>query len=216
VGGNGQGITIEQLALEHYAQLGYQGTWSENEYWWAIMALLFWDVIFAQLPGVYTPEFGAFPSRLQDMPRDFFTDDFYPRRERLIEKRIVDLTRSKLFGLRKPNIEAELRNAFRRHKGQPCRPIDWNRIHSIDDLLAAPRVLTDEQLMRIMQRLLVDFDHNRSGLPDLFLYRNQEPLFCEVKSEKERVASHQIGWLHYLKDEVNVPVEICRVIQQNG
>jgi Fanconi-associated nuclease 1 len=216
VGGNGQGITIEQLTLEHYAQLGYQGTWSENEYWWALMGLLFWDVIFAPLPGVYTPEFGGFPSRLQDMPSDFFTDDFYPRRERLIEKRIADLTQSKLFGLRKPNIEAELRNAFRRHNGQPCRPIDWNRIHSVNELLVAPRVLTDQQLIRIMQRLLVNFAHNRSGLPDLFLYRKHQPLFCEVKSEEERVASHQIDWLHYLRDEVGVPVEICRVVQQDG
>jgi hypothetical protein len=134
----------------------------------------------------------------------------------LIEKRIADLTQSKLFGLRKPNIEAELRNAFRRHNGQPCRPIDWNRIHSVNELLVAPRVLTDQQLIWIMQRLLVNFAHNRSGLPDLFLYRKHQPLFCEVKSEEERVASHQIDWLHYLRDEVGVPVEICRVVQQDG
>ena len=49
-----QVITIEELALEHYSLLGCNGLWSENGYWWAIMTLLFWDVIFTKIPGVYT------------------------------------------------------------------------------------------------------------------------------------------------------------------
>ena len=211
-GRRGRTLTIEQFALEHYNELGYKGNWTENEYWWAIMALLFWDVIFARLPGVFTPEFGGFPSAMQDMPFDFFSPDFYPRRKKLIEKRIAELTQSKLFGLRKGNIEAELKSAFRRHRGKPCRPIDWARLTQIDSLIMATRVLTDQQLIQIMRRLLVNFSDNRSGLPDLFLARNGKPLFSEVKSERERVANHQTDWMLYLRDKVGVAVEICRVI----
>jgi len=212
IGSEGQTLTIEQLALEHYSQLGYKATWTENEYWWAIMALLFWDVIFARLPGVFTPKFGELPSAMQDMPLDFFSPDFSPRRKKLIEKRVAELTQSKLFGLRKANIEAELKSAFRRHRGKPCRPIDWTRLAKVDSLLMATRVLTDQQLIQIIRRLLVNFSDNRSGLPDLFLARDGKPLFSEVKSERERVASHQIDWMLYLKNNVGVAVEICRVI----
>ena len=45
--------------------------WSEDSYWSFIMALSFWDIIFARLPGVYSNMLGDFPGRLQDMPHDF-------------------------------------------------------------------------------------------------------------------------------------------------
>jgi hypothetical protein len=175
------------------------------------MALLFWDVIFARLPGVFSPGLGGFPSAMQDMPCDFFTTDFYPRRKKLIERRIAELTRSRMFGLTKANVEAELRSAFRRHEGEPCRPIDWVLLPNVESLIIATRVLTDRQLTEIMRRLLENFVDNRRGLPDLFLARNEEPLFVEVKSEKEQAQQHQIDWLSYLKDSVGVAVEICRV-----
>jgi hypothetical protein len=207
-------LTIEEFALEHYRGLGYAGEWTENDYWWAIMALLFWDVIFARLPGVFSPSLGGFPSAVQDMPRDFFSNDFYASREKLIEKRIGQLTRPRVFGLTKRSVEAELKSAFRRHKGEPCRPIDWARFANADSLSVATRVLTDQQIMEIMYRLLQNFRDNRSGLPDLFLARNGEALFAEVKSEREQVRQHQIDWMLYLRNKVEVDVEICRVIAQ--
>jgi hypothetical protein len=210
-GETGQQVTIEQLALEHYRRLGYAGGWTENDYWWAIMALLFWDVIFARLPGVFTPQFGAFPGPMQDMPQDFFTPEFFERRKALIEKRIAELTETRLFGLKRPSLEAELTAAYGRHRGQPCRAIDWARFPKVDDLLLAPKVMRGEQLVKLMRRLLVDFGQNRSGLPDLFLAKGSQALLVEVKSERERIADHQWVWLHWLRDEVGVPVEICRV-----
>jgi Tfp pilus assembly protein PilF len=207
-------LTIEELALEHYRVLGWTGEWTENEYWWAIMALLFWDVIFARVPGVFSPSLGGFPSAMQDMPRDLFTTDFYPRREKLIEKRIVELTRPRMFGLTKTNIEAELRSAFSRHKGEPCRPIDWARLPDVDTLITATRVLTDQQLTKILRHLLENFSDNRRGLPDLFLAQHEKALFVEVKSEREQVRQHQIDWMLYLRNKVGVDVEICRVISE--
>ena len=211
-GDRNQAITIEQLALERYRRQGYVGAWTENDYWSAIMSLLFWPVIFAKLPGVFTPGFGDFPSRMQDMPLDFFTTEFYPRRKALIEKRIAELTRPQMLGLRKPDIEAELRSAFGRYKATPCRPMDWTKYAVVDDLLAAPRILTGDQLMKIMRRLLENFGEHRSGLPDLFMAQEGRPLFAEVKSEREHVADHQFAWMNYLRTEVGAPVEICRVV----
>lgn len=212
-GPNNKEITIEQFSLNNYLSRGYRGDWTENDYWWEIMALLFWDVIFAKLPGVYTPQFGEFPSKMQDMPRDFFYPQFYQRRKVMIENRIKDMYSPKLFGLVKKSPESELRSAFQLYYGRPCRPIEnWQR-YSIDSLAIATQVLNENQLMSIMLRLLENFTDNRKGLPDLFLIsQNGEPLFAEVKGEKEKIADHQIAWHHFLKDQVHIPVEICRVI----
>lgn len=212
----GSPLSIEQYVLEHYRSVGYTGIWSENEYWWAIMALLFWDVIFARLPGVYTPEFGAFPSQMQDMPRDFFSKEFFARRKKLIEKRISELTKSRFFGLQQPDIEMELKLAFRKYKGKPCRPINWDKYSTVDSFLIAVKALSSDQLLDVLYRLLKNFNQNRSGLPDLFIAQNDSPIFVEVKSEKEKIADNQINWMKFLKDEVKVEVEICRVVNVKG
>ncbi|RKP26820.1 hypothetical protein SYNPS1DRAFT_21491 [Syncephalis pseudoplumigaleata] len=62
--------TVEELALEHYASLGYQGVHSETSLLTTLFALLFWDVLFAEHEGVFeTPE--------QSAPLDLATDAFY-------------------------------------------------------------------------------------------------------------------------------------------
>lgn len=214
-GSHGQEYTIEQVALEHYRSKGYQGAWTENTYWWEIMALLFWDVIFAKIPGTFTPQFGEFPSKMQDMPQDFFKPEFYTRRKGLIEKRIQSFTSSKLFGLVKTSLEDELRTAYKRNYKKPCRPIeDWG-LYSLDILLFSLKILTPDQILLIMRRLLENFNENRRGLPDLFLANSSgKPKFVEVKAEKEKIAEHQNSWLMFIKNRVGIPVEICRVISQ--
>jgi hypothetical protein len=63
-----------------------------------------------------------------------------------------------------------------------------------------------------MHRLLENFSENRSGLPDLFLVHSGTPLFSEIKAEREKVAEHQVQWMQYLKGQVGIAVEICRVV----
>jgi tetratricopeptide (TPR) repeat protein len=207
----GHTITIEQLALEHYTLSGCNGIWSENGYWWAIMTLLFWDVIFAKLPNVYTPQLGAFPGPHQDIPLDLFTPEFYIRRKYLIEKRIHELTQPRLFGLSKLNIAEEIRTSHKHHFGEPCRLLDWEKYQNVESLLLAITSLSSEQIFRIMTRMIENFNENRKGFPDLFLVWNGKPQFTEVKGENEKVAPHQYNWMHFLRTKVGVHVEICRV-----
>jgi len=209
LGKSGKSLSIETFALEYYQGLSFLGYWAENEYWWAIMALLFWDVIFAKLPGAFSPE--SFQLN-QDIPTDFFSKNFYPKRERLIEKRISELTQPRFLGLKQPNIELELTSAFKSHYWKPCRPMNWRKYSKVDELLLATKSLSGTQLMKIMNRLLINHNENRRGLPDLFMSQNGMAFFVEVKSEKEKVADYQYEWLKYLQKEVMVSVEICRVI----
>ncbi len=212
-GQDGWAITIEQIALESYSHQDYKGKWTENQYWWGIMSMLFWDVIYARLHGVFSNEW-PFPSRMQDIPHDFFSKDFYTRRKDLIDRRIKQLTEPSLFGFRKPNIEAELRRSFQRYHNLLGRPAAWTKNFDENDFAAAAKALTEEQLLTILHRLLEDFGRNRTGLPDLFLVRSGVPLFVEVKSEPERLKSDQITWLQFLQNELRIQVEICRVIEK--
>jgi hypothetical protein len=198
--------------LEFYGQLGYVGKWTENFYWWGIMSLLFWDVIYARLPGVFSSS-ASFPSRMQDIPHDFFSSNFYGKRRDLIAERMAQLTEPGMFGHGKSNIESELRDAFRRYHDLPYRPALWTEKFTEDDIATVARALTEKQLMTIMLRLLEDFGHNRTGMPDLFVVRSDTPLLVEVKSARERLKKDQVAWLTYLQHEIGLSVEICRVAQ---
>lgn len=211
---SGQDVTIEQLALEHYQADGYEGLWSENEYWWQIMTLLYWDAVYAKLPDVYEPAMGSFPGRMQDIPRDMFTEQFFRRRQKMIEARHKSLGKSGFFGLKSPSPEHELRTAWRKHKGEPCRFFDQWQKFTIDELVFAARSLERSELIAIMNRLLRDFNSNRRGLPDLFLARDGRPLFVEVKGKGEKVSQAQLEWQKYLAEKVRVLVEVCRVVEK--
>ena len=147
------------------------------------------------------------------MPYDLFTPEFYTKRKNMIEKRLQEFNSTKLFGLRKITFENELRSAYHRYFGKPCRPIEnWQR-YSVDELTLATKFLEKDQLSFIMKRLLENFNDNRRGIPDLFLIDPLgRPLFIEVKAEKEKVAEHQLSWQQFLKNQIKVDVSICRVI----
>ena len=212
LGKDGAELTIEQTVLEQFRGEGYRGLWSENNAWWEIMSLLFWDVIFARLPGVYYPQLGDFPGPHQDMPNDFFKPEFYARRKDLIEKRIRQLTQPNLLGFGKKDIKVELLNSYKNHKGIRCRPIeDWNKVQINEEVWMVSAV-SEQQLIGIMTRLLENFNDNRKGLPDLFLVDPAgKPILIEVKGEKEKLADHQWSWARYLRDTLLLDVAIFRV-----
>ena len=202
---NGEEGIIEELVLEHFTKKGYSGLISENDYWWMIMGLLFWDIIFYPVPGMFF-ENKDFPK--QDMPLDFFDIDFYIRREDIIEKLISgirEVDKSEMSEL----IEVMETN-YRKYKYQPCRAIyDWDKF-SLSDLKLSLNALSPNQLMDIMERLLFNFNDLRMGLPDLFFVKDNKPLFVECKGKNEVVSEYQKSWHKYLVKKACIPVEICR------
>jgi hypothetical protein len=209
----GEEVLIEELALGYYREQNYAGLWSENEYWWQLMTLLYWDIVYARLPNVFEPRFGEFPSRLQDIPRDIFSAEFYSRRKGLIAARNDALWRPGVLGLGSTSPEQELRKAWGRHKGKPCRFFEKWQKFTVEDLALAAKVLAHDQLVAIMTRLLGNFGENRRGLPDLFLVKDDAPLFAEVKAQREKVSPAQEAWHKYLVEAAGIEVEICRVVE---
>lgn len=216
---DGSELFAEEAAMHYYKQNGYNAIWSENSYWWFLLGLLFWDVIFARVTGAvkvirrgfeenvrtYYTEFDELFERtisINGMPDDFFTEDFYRNRKEMIENRFKELSNL--------NLESVLRKSYHKHYGQNFRMIeDWDRF-SVEELCVAPRILSCEVVLKILERILQDISENRSGLPDLLIYNDTDLFMTEVKSEKDRLSEGQEYWIDFLKS-VGVKVELCLI-----
>jgi hypothetical protein len=199
---------VEELAQKIYEKEGYFSLWSENDYWLTLFTLLFWDVIFAKLKGIWTPELGEFPNQYQDMPQDFFSNKFYEKRKNLFDNKIKELSHS--------DIKQRLQSSYRENYQKPCRSIEnWDKF-TIEELSIAIEKIEINKLLKILERLAKDFNGNRAGLPDLFIYSENEYFFAEVKGEKDKISKKQHLWHSFLSKELGFKVEIFMVNKKAG
>jgi len=190
----------EELAIKEYENEGYKAIWTENHFWWTILTLLFWDVIFAKIEGVWHPQFGDFPNEYQDMPNDLFTTEFYLRRQDLVKNRTRELSAS--------DVVEKVRESYKQNYGRNCRLVEnWDKF-SFEQLTEPIRYVGSYDLLEILQRLLLNFNDNRAGLPDLTVYSEDGLYFVEVKTEKDRISEKQREWHSFLSDELNLKVEL--------
>lgn len=213
-------VFAEQLAQQYYYSQGYNSTWSENDFWWEVMALLFWDIVFARTEGAvaarldgeeYYPQPGSeefeklFSTFIQmnGMPHDFFTIEFYQRRRSIIDNRFRELENS--------NLIEKLSASYHHHRGQNCRPIEnWEK-YSLDNLTGPLGFIPNTVMLGICRRLLSDFGYNRAGLPDLIVYSKDDFLFAEGKSKNDKLSQKQREWHDYLSNELSQKVEILLI-----
>lgn len=185
---------VEEVALHAFVLDGWRGVWSEAYLWSTLMAVLFWDVIFAPGPaaealGARHPVGNPFPSR--DMPNDLHGPDFYPRRESLIANRMNEL--------RKLDLSDAVANGFRQHYRQPCRPIwNWDQI-PVEILREVAVAAPIDGLLAVLDRLLRHYGEHRRGVPDLFLWNDRGTAFAEVKGPHDRLSEVQVAWLAFLR-----------------
>ncbi|KAF9972762.1 hypothetical protein BGZ73_004040 [Actinomortierella ambigua] len=86
---DGSAVSVEELALNFYETLGYRGFHSENAILLTLFGLLFWDILF-------TPMEGVFETAYQTAPLDLNTDAFYVTRQGMIEERVQLIAQSTL------------------------------------------------------------------------------------------------------------------------
>lgn len=198
---------IEEIVLARFRERGLGGLWSENDLWWTIWSLLFWDIIFARIDGVWYPQFGDFPSAHQDMPNDLFKSEFYSRREPMIERRLKHLCSG-------VDLAEELEQSYAANHGRRCRPIeDWNKF-PLDVLCKVVSKVPPSISCDILRRLMTSFNEHRSGLPDLLLWNSKRILFAEVKSQKERLSQRQHAWIEYLQ-QIGTRAVVVRVLNES-
>ncbi|XP_045471423.1 fanconi-associated nuclease 1-like isoform X2 [Harmonia axyridis] len=132
---------------------------------------------------------GAFISDLQCAPLDFYSSTFYSNRKDVIDKRLKEIESE--WELEK--LENTLREI-------------WNNLCQEKSIANSKAIL---------ERLVINYKAFHSGLPDLFLWKEDEEgqkvcKFVEVKGENDRLRPNQVLWIDYLL-EAGVPVEVCHV-----
>jgi len=213
-------VYAEQLAQQYYGEQGFDSRWSENNFWWIIMALVFWDIIFAKVEGAVCcqingeehylrPDEASFDKLynsfipLNGMPSDFFSIEFYQRRRSIIENKFKELENSDLI--------EKLKVSYSSHKGQNCRLIEkWDR-YTLDELINIVQFIPKEVPLGIFKRMIQDFRSLRSGLPDLIVYKQEDFFFSEVKSKKDKLSKNQEEWNDYLSSDLNQRVDIVYI-----
>ena len=160
--------SVEELALEHYASLGYSGLHCENAFFLALFALLLWDEVWdGEVDGVWVCHY-------QSAPLDMDDDDWYDRRKAKVERRLLHLRTH-------PDLGEEVARQWWTHHGERCRGMQW-RAWTVEQLQGMVRCMSSEAVASILGVMARDYHHWSGGLPDLFLYRAGE------EEERRKVA----------------------------
>ncbi|KAI9466069.1 VRR-NUC domain-containing protein [Lactarius psammicola] len=197
----GQGdevVNVETYALQHYERLGYRGYHCEGRIITTLFGLLFWDIIFAPIPG-------AFETPYQTSPLDIFEDTFYLSREELIEARLDEI------GEGKARIIIEGVDNEHRERGTWCLGVRWD-LFPRQDLLEIAECFSGEALACLCRVLCEDYAQRGSGVPDLFLWNFSEKhcKFVEVKGPGDKLQENQKLWIDVMQ-RAEVTVEVCYV-----
>ncbi|KAF9817812.1 hypothetical protein IEO21_03154 [Rhodonia placenta] len=196
-------VNVETLALQHYEEQGYKGFHCEGRIVSTLFGLLFWDVIFASVPG-------AFETPYQAAPLDIAEDTFYHSRKEVADRLLVKL--------REGAAEEILERVHNEHaeKKTWCVGVRWEMFEK-QDLLDIVKCLGGPALEVICRLLCEDYAGRVGGVPDLIIWNAEakECKFIEVKGPGDKLQENQKVWIDVLL-QAGIPVEVCHVFEEEG
>ncbi|KAJ3987415.1 hypothetical protein F5890DRAFT_1498213 [Lentinula detonsa] len=196
---------VETRALQYYAEEKYgqyKGFHSETCILTTIFALLFWDIIFADIPG-------AFETAYQIAPLDLVEDSFYYARKEIIESRLKELKDGKALDI------LEKHERLYRESKTWCVGVRWD-VCGKDELAEIVECMGRNALVVICELFCQDYPARASGVPDLILWKYEERKckFVEVKGPGDRARENQTLWFDTLLG-AGLDVDLCRVLEYN-
>lgn len=173
-------LGVEQAALCALTEEGGEGIHGENLPWCALFGLVFWEAIFAAVPG-------AFHHAYQLGPNDGHSPSFLTARQELCDKTLSEFETGAL------ELKT-LRERWHAKQGISNRWIAWPALtwNSMEALLTR---CSRRSLARVLARMLRHPGRFDSGFPDLLLMRDNGISFWEVKGPGDELRPHQKSWL---------------------
>ncbi|KAJ3553515.1 hypothetical protein NM688_g3569 [Phlebia brevispora] len=222
VGRDGEDVTVEQLALEHYNGLGFKGFHCEGRIITTLFGLLFWDIIFAPIDG-------AFETPYQSAPLDIAEDTFFYSREDIAKERLKVLEDAE-----EDAISAMVEESYTTHEGQMCIGVRWDMFEK-QDVMEIAKCIGGSGLSVICRLLCEDYAGRVAGVPDLIVWNADESScrFVEVKGPNDRLQENQKAstccsgartradcylrqlWIDVLL-QANIPTEVCHVAEKDS
>ncbi|WP_320825375.1 VRR-NUC domain-containing protein [Reinekea sp.] len=181
--------SVEVQACE---QLG-DAVWLENALPLGVFGLLYWPVIFADVPGVWQHPF-------QSGPTDLYDEDFCAKRQTWL---------ASLATHSKAQWRTALIERWHTKHGLANPFVHWAAL-SLAVLLACFDALSQAQWFGLSQHLWADLRRHRAGFPDLFQYHDDGYCFIEIKGPGDKLQDNQIHWLTQFA-RLGINAEVCYV-----
>lgn len=189
------GMRVEDLALDHFNDKGFQGLHSENYIWRSIFGLLFWEELFDHTQA-------TFHHPLQRMPSDLYNDSFYETRKSFLVSKVASFRSRKALSdyiLKTHDAKSGINNPL----------VGWHP--SLPGALeACISHLPVNGLKRVMLEIAKNVKDNCTGFPDLFIWNDTEYFFYEVKSPNDHLSAQQLFWMDFFSEN-NIRADILRV-----
>jgi len=200
-------ISVEEAALEYYTNHdpAWRGVHSETGILKMMFSLVFWDVIFAPVPG-------AFETSFQTAPLDMATDAFRIVRQPMISERmekITELGLAEMTGRLRETYEREsVRKTMAVGMSQDC----WER-YGLAELEEILRCFPVPAFLLIARVFFEDWPVWSAGAPDLCLWNptKRQCKFVEVKGPGDKLSEQQKNWFSLLLRADGILVELCSV-----
>ena len=181
--------SVETQACE---QLGH-AVWLENALPLGVFGLLYWPLVFADVPGVWQHPF-------QSGPSDLYDEDFCAKRQagfKLLATQTKAQWRAAL--IERWHTKHGLANPF----------VHWSALR-LEVVLACFDALTRAQWLGLSTHLLADLRRHRAGFPDLFQYHEDSYCFIEIKGPGDKLQDNQIHWLNQFA-RLGIHAQVCYV-----
>lgn len=195
--------SVEELALAHYRQQGYdQGIHGEGSTFSTLFSLLMWDIIFMEgVPDVFRNSYQAFPL-------DLYTDSFFENRRNAVETRIKLIEEACT-----ETLKQMIADVWNTQEGKAAALASWERFTSLEQAQSLVSCFGGPFLSGVCMRLSKDLRHCRGGLPDLVVWNTKNCNFkvVEVKGPNDRLSQKQMIWLDELR-KLGADVEVCHVV----
>ncbi|MBV7261653.1 VRR-NUC domain-containing protein [Photobacterium sp. WH24] len=190
------GERVELAVANHYRQAGWRVHYTENALICGLFGLAFWDIIFASVSG-------AFLNPFQRAPRDMYHSEFSERRR--------DMLTARLNAIRTESWNHWLA-VYQQKQGITNDWVNWAILTPalVEETVSC---LNGEQLYAMLSRLLFDPRHNRSGQPDLVMFKSGHIQWVEVKGPGDTLQANQKRWLR-LFQQLGLDARVNHVVWQ--
>lgn len=188
---------VEHFVLEQLLEV--QGGWgihSENALIKSLTGLIYWQAIFAPVPGAFTNPF-------QVGPHDLYEHDFVLQRQTLVAHIEAEIETDRA-------LRTHILNMHARKTGITNPMVSWGLFSEmgIEQWLDAIPAAWIRQLTGFLLRNLNDY---RRGFPDLFLsYADGTAEFVEVKGPTDQLQPQQRAWFQVF-EQLGIPARVIKL-----
>jgi len=187
---------VELGVIDYFENLGYSAHFTENHLWKNILGILCWDLVFDEKQsGIHHP--------FQWAPSHYSSEGFTLGKEKDFEEKISLLA----------SIDSLMAHALHikeNHEGKLNPLIDWYTL-DIELIRELVHLVPQESLAHVLRYLWTHLSTHAKGFPDLFIFKDSEYQFIEVKSPTDHLSAIQYFWHDYLK-RTGIETELYRVV----